>query len=201
LIDQGREDRLRALRAEAGEDQAQDAEDEEWGWGGSDEEPDENQKELMRRTASHILTSPNPAQLEMRILANHGADRRFAFLRGRWSRAWRIMKSYAREEMEREKVEKETEAHSGVGLGGLTGYGDSEEESLSSREMDKGTKNMEDTKEEEKEVDHTMSPDAEVVDDADENMKKARRARAKEWAQKRRASNNVDDDPGALPEL
>ncbi|EEB88528.1 hypothetical protein MPER_13589, partial [Moniliophthora perniciosa FA553] len=34
-------------------------------WGGSDEEPEDTQKDLMRRTAKHILSSPNPAQLEM----------------------------------------------------------------------------------------------------------------------------------------
>ncbi|KAI9569304.1 hypothetical protein HD554DRAFT_603053 [Boletus coccyginus] len=38
-------------------------------------------------TASHIISSPNHAQLEMRILANYyGTDKTFAFLRGRCSR-------------------------------------------------------------------------------------------------------------------
>lgn len=58
----------------------------------------------MHRTATHLLTSPNAAQLEMRILANHGADKRFAFLRGRWSRAWQITKARIKLGMEAEKA-------------------------------------------------------------------------------------------------
>ncbi|KIL63732.1 hypothetical protein M378DRAFT_186945 [Amanita muscaria Koide BX008] len=91
-IDQAREERLKARLAEDGEEEDNKKQDEEEVWGGSDEEPDDAQKELMRRTAVHLHSSPNPAQLEMRILANHGADKRFAFLRGRWSHAWRLAK-------------------------------------------------------------------------------------------------------------
>ena len=69
----------------------------------------------MQRTALHIQSSPNPAQLEMRILANHGADRRFAFLRGRWSKCWKDMTDRARKE-----TAKQDEP---AGLGGLAGYG------------------------------------------------------------------------------
>jgi hypothetical protein len=61
----------------------------------------------MTRTATHIRESPNPAQLEMRILANHGSDGRFAFLRGRWKRAWARIRAGGR---------------AGVVIGGLAGY-------------------------------------------------------------------------------
>jgi len=77
-------------------------------------QPDKVQKDLMQRTALHIQSSPNPAQLEMRILANHGADHRFAFLRGRWSRFWEAMTDNARETLKRDEP---------AGLGGLAGYG------------------------------------------------------------------------------
>lgn len=73
----------------------------------------------MQRTARHIQSSPNPAQLEMRILANHGADDRFAFLRGRWSRCWKTLTDQAQTE-----VLKRDEP---AGLGGLAGYGSGEE--------------------------------------------------------------------------
>ena len=79
----------------------------------------------MRRTATHVLSSPNPAQLEMRILANHGADPRFAFLRGRWARAWRVAKSKIKlefQEAERKRAEKDNDQKGG-GMGGLAGYG------------------------------------------------------------------------------
>ena len=79
----------------------------------------------MRRTATHVLSSPNPAQLELRILANHGADPRFAFLRGRWARAWRLAKAHV--QADRAKAEAQSQAK--VGLGGLVGYGGTDSES------------------------------------------------------------------------
>lgn len=116
-LEQAREERLRALREEEESEVASDT------WGGSDEEPDQTQKEVMRRTASHILASPNPAQLEMRILAHHGSDKRFAFLRGRWKRVWNSLKGNM--EVERKINEKQET----VGLDALADYEDSSCES------------------------------------------------------------------------
>lgn len=130
----------------------------------------------MHRTATHLLTSPNAAQLEMRILANHGADKRFAFLRGRWSRAWQITKARIKLDMEAEKARTDQEKEKKVGLGGLAGYGDSDA-----------------SDEEEEEQEGKVGLDKkEVVEQptgmaAEEALKEARRARAKEWAEKRRA--------------
>lgn len=75
----------------------------------------------MTRTATHIHTSPNPALLEMRILANHGADPRFDFLRGRWKKRWANVKS---------EVARGKEPTLTTPAGGLVGYGseDSEDE-------------------------------------------------------------------------
>lgn len=73
----------------------------------------------MQRTAQHIRSSPNPAQLEMRILANHGADDRFAFLRGRWSKYWKAMTDQARTDI----LKRDEHA----GLGGLADYGSEDE--------------------------------------------------------------------------
>ncbi|KAI0739362.1 hypothetical protein C8Q80DRAFT_1111378, partial [Daedaleopsis nitida] len=213
VIDGDREARLQALRAEAGgDDDDLNAEEE---WGGSDEEPDDGQHELMRRTASHIFTSPNPAQLEMRILANHGADTRFAFLRGRWSRAWRLAKAKARLESDTEKKRKEDEAKQSAsgGMGGLAGYGDSDEEEdgeaedqdaeegdkgVDARDAESGTEVRENVagampsngEEGPAEVSATMTPDEDA-------LKAARRARAREWAEKRRAAQpgNATDAP------
>ncbi|OCH85857.1 hypothetical protein OBBRIDRAFT_784227 [Obba rivulosa] len=171
LIDQSREERLRALHAEAGEDD--DGAPAER-WGGSDEEPDDAQRELMRRTAAHILGSPNPAQLELRILANHGADARFAFLRGRWARAWRTAKGRARLEKEQEGQRRAAAAKPASALGGLAGYGDSDAED--SEKTDVAASAM-------------PSGDAEdaSAESAEEAAKRARRERAREWAEKRRA--------------
>ncbi|KAH9840176.1 uncharacterized protein C8Q71DRAFT_480363 [Rhodofomes roseus] len=175
LIDQGREDRLRALRSEAGAEADPQLAEEQWG--GSDEEPDEAHRDLMRRTASHVLSSPNPAQLEMRILANHGADGRFAFLKGRWSRAWRLAKTHAR--MDKEQTEAR-QAQPNPGLGGLAGYGGSDSEA----DSDPGQ--SEEAAEDKPDEADSKSP-VEVPDDVqDDDAKAARRARAKEWAEKRR---------------
>ncbi|KIL63719.1 hypothetical protein M378DRAFT_164155 [Amanita muscaria Koide BX008] len=81
----------------------------------------------MRHTAVHIHSSPNPAQLEMRIPANHGADKRFAFLRGRWSHAWRLAKYKVRLQTEEAAKEKDMEQKSD-NLVALAGYGDSDED-------------------------------------------------------------------------
>lgn len=192
-------------------DEDRDKQEEEWG--GSDEEvlfshvalflspalicfgvlqPDNTQKELMRRTASHILTSPNPAQLEMRILANHGADRRFAFLKGRWSRTWRILKGHARMEMAKEKSEKPLLAS----LGGLAGYGDSDEEGSVESEGNKGCHELNNPLARAVNSGEQARSDKDVEQGkGDDEVKKARRARAREWAEKRRIlqSTTVDE--------
>ncbi|KAI0919503.1 hypothetical protein AcV5_001555 [Taiwanofungus camphoratus] len=189
LIDKGREERLKAMGEESG-DEDRDKQEEEWG--GSDEEPDNTQKELMRRTASHILTSPNPAQLEMRILANHGADRRFAFLKGRWSRTWRILKGHARMEMAKEKSEKPFLAS----LGGLAGYGDSDEEGSVESEGNKGCHELNNPLARAVNSGEQARSDKDVEQGKeDDEVKKARRARAREWAEKRRIlqSTTVDE--------
>lgn len=78
----------------------------------------------MRRTAKQLASSDNPAQLEIRILANLGSDKRFAFLRGRWGRAWRRIQRTAKleDDEEKEKAAKST------GLGLVAAYSDSEDE-------------------------------------------------------------------------
>ena len=134
----------------------------------------------MRRTATHILNSPNPAQLEMRILANHGADRRFSFLRGRWSRAWKTTKGHIRLEME---AEKNNDAVEQDGLGGLAGYGDSDA-SEEEAEVNEGKGVIEgDTKSEV----HNLETDTLRLP-TEEALKEARRAKARAWAEQRRAA-------------
>ncbi|KAG6839966.1 hypothetical protein C0991_010006 [Blastosporella zonata] len=180
-IEHAREERVKARRAEDGESSAE----EEQPWGGSDEEagsyhictkPDDTQRDLMQRTATHLMSSPNPTQLEARIFANHGSDARFAFLRGRWSNTWQIMKGKARMALAKEK---EKEKESTGGLSGLAGYGDSDADS-----DDEGEVNDEDKVEPRPAV-----PEVALVPatDTDAAMER-RRARAKEWAEKRRRS-------------
>lgn len=132
----------------------------------------------MRRTATHIITSPNPAQLEMRILANHGADNRFAFLRGRWSRAWSATKAKARLDPNKEKPppqHTDTDA-----LGGLSGYGASDDDSdiVTEETSTAVTATTEDVASKARESEKLHGEEA---------LKEARRAKAREWAQKRRA--------------
>lgn len=79
-------------------------------------QPDEVQMALMKKTAGHIIASPNPVQFEMRILANHGEDSRFAFLRGRWPRVWKSLRAST------------TNSSKSTGTTGLVSYDDSGEE-------------------------------------------------------------------------
>ncbi|KAG9124823.1 hypothetical protein FRC07_010103 [Ceratobasidium sp. 392] len=180
-MEQGRLDRLRALAEQEGE-----VEEEGEKWGGSDEEPDEAQTNLMTRTATHILASPNPAQLEMRILANHGADPRFAFLKGRWKRAWVRMKNEASKE-EREKEGAGERKEKTGGIGGLAGYASgSENESEGEGSGEAG----------ERKTACTVGG-APMSNAADENeterVKAERRARALEWMRKRRDEGREHD--------
>jgi hypothetical protein len=134
----------------------------------------------MRRTASHLLSSPNPAQLEMRILANHGGDRRFSFLRGRWKNVWSLSKAKAR-------LEKEREAEKAAGLGVLAGYGSDDNDS--DQEANDGVQGVipEVPLCEEKHQVQEAIPGG-----GDDAAKEARRKRLKEWAEKRRAAKDGD---------
>ena len=134
----------------------------------------------MRRTASHVVSSPNPAQLEMRILANHGGDSRFAFLRGRWSRAWKTMKGRVRLEKDQENV---TTQKGLGGMGGLSGYGESDDESTHDVQ-EEGTVSV---------PLQIIEPEPKAMD-PDDAIKEARRARAKEWAERRRTRQSENAD-------
>ncbi|KAG8796152.1 hypothetical protein FRC12_003743 [Ceratobasidium sp. 428] len=188
-MEQGRLDRLRALAEREGEEEVRD----EDRWGASDEEPDEAQTNLMARTASHILASPNPAQLEMRILANHGADSRFAFLRGRWKRAWmkiktneshgqRTNESGGKEKMDGSKTDGEKKEKSG-GIGGLAGYAS---ESESDEGKGKGSEGEEAGPITFGGPTAPMSTRTDEDETELERVKAERRARALEWMRRRR---------------
>jgi hypothetical protein len=82
--------------------------------------PPQEQMALMQQLRKTLDRSKEPGLLEMRILANHGADDRFGFLRkgGRWRAYW--------EELERLQ-EVEVHVIPIGGLGALGGYGSSDE--------------------------------------------------------------------------
>ncbi|KAI6119162.1 hypothetical protein EDD16DRAFT_1582867 [Pisolithus croceorrhizus] len=190
LIDHAREERMRAILARDRERDGATEEDSDV-WGGSDEEPDETQKELLRRTAVHIISSPNPAQLEMRILANHGADKRFAFLRGRWSRAWKVTKELARQERretrESERAEKPSGSSSLQGL--MVGYGDSEESGDDPSECEAAA-------DEAAIVSKSQFGGFDGTSSNEKDRQKARRERAKEWSARRRAEQLANEGQG-----
>jgi hypothetical protein len=185
-LDALRTARLRALSP----DPDPDAQRETDPWGSSDEEPDATQMELMSRTAAHIARAANDAQLRARILAHHGADPRFAFLRGRWDRAWVRAQADARRD-----VLAEREVQSAGALGGLTGYGSESEDDGGEEVADRGTSGGD-------AAEHVIVPmgavpgvrDEAVQDEAEPEeltvraVQEVRRAKAREWAEKRRAA-------------
>jgi hypothetical protein len=175
ILSENHQARMRALL----EDEPAVSPEEKWP---SDEEPDSQQKELMARTANHLASSPNAPQLEMRILANHGADPRFAFLRGRWKRAWALKKAQANEAGKgKEKIEVTPQPL----LGGLTGYG-----SGSDDESEDETTGVPEEADGHDDDSHQRNKDD---GGTDETVKEARRARAREWAERRRASKAQAD--------
>lgn len=110
----------------------------------------------------------------MRILANHGKDARFSFLRGRWKCTWIRLKQ---EEMAKVECSQPKPA---TALSNLIAYGtDSDEEDADEHNV----------------VDLVSSaetrPQASGAPDVGEAVKAARRLRAKEWAKKRRAEKEA----------
>ncbi|KIM61014.1 hypothetical protein SCLCIDRAFT_919647 [Scleroderma citrinum Foug A] len=94
LIDHGREERMRAVLERDGKTTQATS----LIYGAT------AMKRRTRRRGNPVLHSStrrfiaHSAQLEMRIMANHGADKRFAFLRGRWSPTWNAAKDAARQQ-------------------------------------------------------------------------------------------------------
>lgn len=164
VLDDAREQRLSALRAAGDDDELEQEETDIWG--GNDEEPDMAQNMLMERTAAHLHASPDRARLAARILANHGADKRFAFMRGRWRRAW--LRAQAKAAAAAAKEEEKKKKGAGLESMGLGAYGDSDDDS------------------------EDEEPTEPIHGEQDEAAKmEARRARAREWSAKRRAEQET----------
>lgn len=170
-LDDARTERLSAMQAIENAAPSEDADDgEELG----DEELDEEQLSLMRRTAAHLHASPDRTRLIARILANHGSDRRFAFLRGQWQRAWANVQQEVLDEETKKANSVDSTDLVGLGLGG---YGDSDDDDASTG----GPEGPGEDRSDPPPVVTTAS-----VDDEEEAKKKARRQRAREWSMQRR---------------
>ncbi|KAJ2933173.1 hypothetical protein H1R20_g3894, partial [Candolleomyces eurysporus] len=195
LLDEAWERRLKEREAEEADRIVKDGAEE-------DSELSPETVVLMERTAKHLLSASNPAQLEMKILANYGADPRFSFLRdgGRWHQDWLEVKAKLKEEKSREENEKKA----GSGLGGLTGYG-----SESDSEGDEDAADPDGPEIAAKEPSPSpppapplpppppppLPPPPELSEvtgrgtslDEEERLKEERRARAREWMLKRKS--------------
>jgi hypothetical protein len=125
---------------------------------------------LMKKTAAHIASSPNPVQFELRILANHGTDERFAFLRGRWKRAWKDLKT--------PNLDPPKCAVSNASMG-LVSYADSDGEGDEPSHEGPGKIDMQSA--------------SNIVDEAD--LKAQRLARVKEWSRKRKEAKARAQSP------
>lgn len=107
----------------------------------------------------------------MRILANHGSDKRFAFLRGRWRKTWHDLKG-------KTQMEQQGRSETIVGLGTLADYSDSAGESGDEERCEEAPTSF-----------HApVAPGGQAVrpSDTEGMVKEARRARAKEWTEQRR---------------
>ncbi|GAA5979923.1 hypothetical protein JCM10908_001466 [Rhodotorula pacifica] len=140
-IEEERERRVRERMRQDGEREGFEGAETE-----GDEPPTEIQH-LMSRLLSTLARSANPSLLELRILANHGSDPRFAsFLKreGRWRGWWEDFRAGKKggkggqEEKDGEgKDEEAKEEEAKGGLGGLAGYGsDSDSEAESGGDKD-----------------------------------------------------------------
>lgn len=157
---------------------------------------------LMRHTARSLSESPDPRVLEMRILANHAKDERFAFLRGRYNAIWTGTKDHVRRvKMEDPARKKKEEKAVGALLGG---YDSSDEED--GDETDQGgdpvgppasppppSPPMKDSPRaltplsvgESASIDTIRQPDGQDSAEAEAEKQKERRRRAEEWKRQR----------------
>lgn len=135
----------------------------------------------MKRTATAITRSPNPQQLEMRILANHGSDPRFAFLRGRWGRAWANIKN---------PPPPSLVAKPSANLSGLGDYG---EDSGSESNDESVTKALEPAESTPTDV-LIPASQSDHATPSEEAARAERRERAKLWAAQRRAGTSLKTD-------
>lgn len=130
----------------------------------------------MKHTFVSLSASPNPALLEMRILANHGADKRFEFLRGRYADAWRDVKN---------PPKAEPTAAIGSLLGG---YESSEDKSADEGAGDAApSAGAGEAKPAVEEASADGPQEAPAGETEKEAKKRLRREKARLWAEKRRA--------------
>lgn len=137
----------------------------------------------MRKLSTTLSTAADPSLLEIRILANHGNDPRFGFLRkgGKWRNVW--------EEIRREgKVETAVPAAGAAGLG-LVAYG-SEEESEEEEGVVEEVQEAQEVREEvpavidEPAEEEVLVPPLEMEEDR--AKKEVKQEKAREWARKRK---------------
>ena len=83
----------------------------------------------MSHTALSLSKSPQPSVLEIRILANHSSDGRFAFLKGRWRDTWIKVRNQVRDTKRLDSGEKEKEeAKIGALMGGYESSNEEEDD-------------------------------------------------------------------------
>lgn len=138
----------------------------------------------MQRLAVTLASAADPAVLEIRILANHGSDPRFAFLRkgGQWSEQWAALRTAKPGAAVQAPV---SALASGAGAG-LVAYGsDSEEE--------------EEEPEEPPQRVEASSIATDGVDEAARIRKEAKAEKARAWAIKRKLAREAAEDDAPAP--
>ncbi|BGP29106.1 hypothetical protein JCM10296v2_000844 [Rhodotorula toruloides] len=180
--------------------------------GGEDEEPGPIQLALMTRLHSTLSSSPNPSLLELRILANHSKDERFAFLRegGRWRSVWGELRRGERGvDGRRKEIEQgKAVAAKKEGLAGLVGYGsdsddEEEQEQTGGRAEPERAAGADEAVASLADLDPTPGPTATAEEatadgDLERRAKQALKAeKAREWARKRREAREAREAAGA----
>lgn len=155
----------------------------------------------MRKLDKTLQAAQEPALLEMRILANHGSDPRFSFLRkgGQWREEWEQIRrqSHADATTAASKSQSPKGKHA-VETGGtaLVGYGsddDSGAESEQAQAPEPGESVEESDVSQIEGTSVSSLPSANGDAGAAEEKAKRRAAKVAEWAQKRKAARKAED--------
>ena len=140
----------------------------------------------MTKLAGTLAASPDPNLLELRILANHGSDPRFAFLRkgGKWANHWADLRA-PKPPPPLAAVERSEPVGGGLGLVAYESDADDESDGKAERPVEVLSPTNDTGK---CVVDEAV---ANEFDEAERARKEAKAEKARAWAAKRKLAREA----------
>lgn len=155
----------------------------------------------MNKLSATLQAAQDPALLEMRILANHGSDPRFSFLRkgGKWREEWETIRKGGKSGGV-ESTKPNPNATIGAALVGASYNSDDEDQGdtdVLEREQEEGTARPSTGAEASADLNVSAERDETSAETEAERAKRAAKAeKVKEWARKRKETRDAAEAAG-----